>query len=80
MYWAVPHHLVGAQQAVLEPGDWRCTIGSLSKEDSTVANERWPPHARFAALWAKDQFEGLMDAGFQTNEATRRLGALQAAC
>ena len=30
--------------------------------------------------WAKDRFEGLMDAGVQTNEDMGRRGALQAAC
>ena len=34
-YWAVPHRSAGAQQVVLEPGDWRLTMGSLPGEDST---------------------------------------------
>ena len=35
MYLAMPHRSVRAQQVVSELGDWRRTMGSLSREDST---------------------------------------------
>ena len=64
MYWVVLHRLAGAQQVVLEPGDWRLPMGSLPREGITGC--RWKVHVLHKICSAMDEgpvFDGLMDAG-----------------
>ena len=75
-YWAVLHRLAGAQQVVSEPGDWRLTTGSLVREGITGRRLEMPILCKSCSAMDAGRFDGLMDAGVQTNEDTGRLGAL----